>query len=224
MDGVAPLEFLQIARDQLAHYDTVNIREVEVVDVRRIEHGFEVILRDGLVLSCRKLLIATGVVDALPPLVGIDALYGRSVFHCPYCDAWEYRGQALAIYGQGEHGKRLALELTAWSHDLVLCTDGPAGLDEHDLARLANTPSWSVRIELSVSKEKTANSDGSCLPAKVASSAALCFSALRSVKRLVWRSNWVVRSMTKVSWRPASMSPLIFLVCMSRETRRERYS
>ncbi|SRR6266851_2062872 len=148
-DGVGPLEFLQIARDQLARHDTVNVRQAEVVDVRSIGEGFEVILRDGIVLSCRRLLIATGVVDALPPLVGIDALYGRSVFHCPYCDAWEYRGQALAIYGQGKHGKRLAFELTAWSNDLVLCTDGPAGLDEHDLARLAkhSVPVREDRIE-----------------------------------------------------------------------------
>ena len=136
-DGIAPLEFLQIARDQLACYDTVTINQAEAVDARCTESRFEVVLRDGAVLACRKLLVATGVVDAVPPLAGIDPLYGRSVFHCPYCDGWEYRGQALAIYGQGEHGKRLALELTAWSGDLVLCTDGPAGLDEHDLFRLA---------------------------------------------------------------------------------------
>lgn len=143
-DGIAPLEFLQIARDQLARYDTVTVSQAEAVDARCTDSSFEVVLRDGAVLNCRKLLVATGVVDAVPPLEGIDALYGRSVFHCPYCDGWEYRGQALAIYGQGEHGKRLALELTAWSSDLVLCTNGPAGLDEHDLFRLA-THSISLR-------------------------------------------------------------------------------
>ncbi len=231
-DGVGPLEFLQIARDQLARYDTVNVRQAEVVDVRSIGEGFEVILRDGIVLSCRKLLIATGVVDALPPLVGIDALYGRSVFHCPYCDAWEYRGQALAIYGQGKHGKRLAFELTAWSNDLVLCTDGPAGLDEHDLARLAkhSVPVREDRIERldgengRLQRIMFAGDSSMSSPVTVASSAALCSSALQSVKRPVWRSNLVVRSMTKVRWRPASMNPPIFQVCMSREMRRERYN
>lgn len=136
-DGIAPLELLQIGRDQLARYDTVSIKQAEVVDACSIEEGFAVTMHDGSLLNCRKLLIATGVVDALPPLEGIGALYGRSVFHCPYCDGWEFRGQPLAIYGKGEHGKRLALELTAWSSDLVLCTNGPADLDEHDLSRLA---------------------------------------------------------------------------------------
>lgn len=136
-DGVAPLEFLGIGRAQLARYDTVSIRQAQVVHASSIDGGFEVSLHDGTVLNCRKLLLATGVADVLPPLEGIDALYGRSVFHCPYCDGWEYRGLPLAIYGNGEHGKRLALELTDWSRDLILCTNGPAELDGHDLTRLA---------------------------------------------------------------------------------------
>ena len=59
------------------------------------------------------------------------------MFHCPYCDGWEVRDQPLAVYGKGEHGIGLALELTAWSRDLVLCTDGPSELSNDDLERLA---------------------------------------------------------------------------------------
>src|SRR5439155_7762465 len=50
---------------------------------------------------------------------------------------WEVRDQPLAIYGAGEHGRGMALELIAWSRDLVLCTDGPAGLDDKDLSQLS---------------------------------------------------------------------------------------
>jgi len=38
---------------------------------------------------------------------------------------------------RGARGLGLSLELTAWSRDLVLCTDGPPELDANDLARLA---------------------------------------------------------------------------------------
>jgi len=69
-------------------------------------------------------------------LDGIEKLYGSSVFHCPYCDGWEMRDQPLAIYGKAEQGKGLALELTAWSKDLVLCTDGPSELSVEDIDRL----------------------------------------------------------------------------------------
>jgi thioredoxin reductase len=58
------------------------------------------------------------------------------VFHCPYCDGWEVRDQPIAIYGRGDRGAGLALELTAWSRDLVLCTDGADAIDADKRARL----------------------------------------------------------------------------------------
>ena len=135
-DGIAPLELLEIAREQMQPYDTVRFEKMEVVDARAIPRGFELTLQDGRTLACRKLLLATGVKDNLPPIKNVTEFYGRSVFHCPYCDGWEFRDQPLAIYGQGEHGAGLALELTAWSRDLVLCTDGPGSLSEKELSRL----------------------------------------------------------------------------------------
>jgi thioredoxin reductase len=96
-----------------------------------------VTLGSGEELCSRKLLLATGVVDRLPEIDGFRELYGRSVFHCPYCDGWEVRDQPLAIYGRGARGLGLSLELTAWSRDLVLCTDGPAEIDGEDRARLS---------------------------------------------------------------------------------------
>lgn len=136
-DGSPPAALLQIGREQLRPYTTVELRDVAVTDARRIVEGFAVTLSNGLMVSCRKLLLATGVVDRVPRIEGIDALYGRSVFHCPYCDGWEYAGRPIAIYGRGGRGYGLALELTAWSRDLVLCTDGPAELSEGELSRLA---------------------------------------------------------------------------------------
>ncbi len=108
-----------------------------VIDAIRCATHFEVTLSDGTQVAARKLLLATGVVDELPAIAGIEACYGKSVLHCPSCDGWEVRDQPLAIYGLGTHGRGLALELIAWSRDLMLCTDGPPGLDDHDLARLS---------------------------------------------------------------------------------------
>lgn len=135
-DGIGPLELLLIAREQMQPYDSVRFENVAVVDARVIPQGFEVTAQDGRKFACRKLLLATGVKDDLPPIDHITDYYGRSIFHCPYCDGWELRDKPLAIYGQGENGTGLALELTAWSRDLVLCTDGEGTLSETELARL----------------------------------------------------------------------------------------
>src|SRR4029450_11646725 len=118
-------------------YDTVEVRDVEVIDAACRGARFHVALADGTRHASRKLLIATGVVDNVPEIPGFRELYGRSIFHCPYCDGWEVRDQPLAIYGRGARGLGLSLELTGWSRDLVLCTDGPSEIDADGLARLA---------------------------------------------------------------------------------------
>jgi thioredoxin reductase len=136
-DGTPPREFLEIARRELVKYETVCICDGEVVTAECQSHGlFGVSLTNGERFVARKLLLATGVGDNLPPIEGFRQLYGKSVFHCPYCDGWEVRGEPLGIYGKGQRGLGLALELTVWSRDLVLCTDGPSEIDEEGLHRL----------------------------------------------------------------------------------------
>jgi len=137
-DGMDPREFRSIGREELRPYETVELRDVAATDAQCEPSGqFRVTLADGAVVRSRKLLVATGVCDNVPEVPGIQELYGRSVFHCPYCDGWEVRDQPLAIYGRAHRGVGLALELTAWSRDLVLCTDGPAEIGDDDRARLA---------------------------------------------------------------------------------------
>jgi thioredoxin reductase len=139
-DGMAPREFLRAAREQLVPYDTVAIRDVEVTAAEcRGDSRFHVSLADGSELESRKLLIASGVSDNVPDIPGFHELFGVSVFHCPYCDGWEVRDRPLAVYGRGARGLGLSLELTGWSRDLVLCTDGPADIAADGLNRLRRT-------------------------------------------------------------------------------------
>ncbi|HEX2445989.1 MAG TPA: NAD(P)/FAD-dependent oxidoreductase [Vicinamibacterales bacterium] len=135
-DGIPPLELRRLAREELARYDTIEILDTEVRDATCESAGFSVVLADGRRLQSRKLLLATGVVDHVPEIEGLQEMYGRSVFHCPYCDGWEVRDRPLAIYGRGERGAGLSFELTGWSRDLVLVTDGPSEIEPAELARL----------------------------------------------------------------------------------------
>ncbi len=152
-DGIPPREFLAIARAQLRQYTTVELRDVEAVEAECRESRFVVTLAGGGEVSSRKLLLATGVVDNLPEVPGIGDLYGTSVFHCPYCDAWELRDAPLAIYGRGDKGVGLSLEMTAWSRDLILFTDGDAEIEEKDRSRLE-------RHGIAVREERVARLDG----------------------------------------------------------------
>jgi thioredoxin reductase len=127
-DGVEPAALLQVSREQLSRYDGVELRAGKVTEIECHEGGFLVIPGVDRPLFARKVLLATGVVDELPPIEGIEELWGKSVLHCPYCHGWEVHGQPLAIYGNGDGGFDLARLLTGWSRDIILCTDGPAEL------------------------------------------------------------------------------------------------
>lgn len=152
-DGTEPGELLRIGREQLRQYETVEVRDIAVIDAVRKDDTFEMILENGSHITSRKLLLAGGVVDELPTIEGFAEFYGRGVHHCPYCDGWEVRDSPLAVFGPAMHGERLALELTAWSRDIVLCTHGPANLDDETLSRL-------TRNGVAVREERIARLEG----------------------------------------------------------------
>lgn len=122
-DGIAPQEFNARGRDELAQYG-VEFRLIGVTGASRFDDHFRVSLADGRDEASKFLLLATGVVDDLPLMAGFDECYGRSIFHCPYCDGWEQRDRRLAALGPGTPGANLALALKTWSADVVLCTNG----------------------------------------------------------------------------------------------------
>ena len=97
----------------------------------------------------RKLLLATGIADEVPALEGIDAFYGKSVHHCPYCDGWEVRDKKLAVYARNKDGSELALSLKAWSADVTLYTDGKHNVKptKLELLKLNDIPVISQRLE-----------------------------------------------------------------------------
>jgi thioredoxin reductase len=125
-DGVAPAELRQRARRELERYDSVSIVAGTARRLSRDAGLFTVEFADRAPVSASAVLVATGVVDELPPLEGIEALFGRSVHVCPYCDGWEHRDAPVAVYGRGEKGANFAGLLRQWSKDLVLCSNGAA--------------------------------------------------------------------------------------------------
>lgn len=139
-DGVPPAELLALGRAQLAPYPTVTVQELKIMGLRKLAGGFRAtgITSQGHAWAgtARRVLLATGVADLLPPLPGFRELWGTGVLHCPYCHGYEVRDQPLAIYGRGKAVVNLALLLTNWSPDLVVVTDGPGHLSAYGRQRL----------------------------------------------------------------------------------------
>jgi thioredoxin reductase len=136
-DGIPPERFRDIARRETLAYPGVRFVAQGVTAARRTNDGFIATVGESRRVRARKLLIATGVFDIVPRIPGIDELFGRSVFQCPYCDGWEMRGRRVAVYGRRQRGFEMARALTAWARDIVLCTDGAAGYSQEQRDQLA---------------------------------------------------------------------------------------
>ena len=123
-EGRSPAVFLDEARQELTRYKSVSVRGTRVTEIIPAGEEFEFVCADGTTGTASKILLATGLVDELPELAGIEPLYGVSVHHCLYCDGFEYAGKPVAAFGKGDKGAELALMMKHWMQDVVACSDG----------------------------------------------------------------------------------------------------
>jgi thioredoxin reductase len=117
-DGMPPADLLVVGRDEAAAYG------VEFIPghVGTIEPGFSVTLTDGETLNTRRVLIATGAVDELPPIRGLRERWGKDFLHCPYCHGWEVRDQPLGVLATNNASVEHAQLIRQWSDDLIFFT------------------------------------------------------------------------------------------------------
>lgn len=124
-DGDSPSLILGAATAGLDAYPCVERRSGEVVDVGGHRGAFNVTTAaDGETMTAQRLVLATGVIDAVPDLVAFDEHYGASVFHCPSCDGYEAAERHVVVLGWSDDIAGFALELLDWAADVTVVTDG----------------------------------------------------------------------------------------------------
>ncbi|NOU33954.1 MAG: NAD(P)/FAD-dependent oxidoreductase [Polyangiaceae bacterium] len=160
-DGTPPLEFRRIAREQLAPYD-VTVRDVAVETLEGAPDAFQARMGDGTEAKARRILLATGMIDEMPPIPGFRELWGHAIFQCPYCHGWEVRDQAFGFLPRAPEMLEHGLFLQNWSPDLVAFTQGAFEVPAATRARLESA---GVRIEERRIERLVPNADGSALEA-----------------------------------------------------------
>ncbi|MFC4968716.1 NAD(P)/FAD-dependent oxidoreductase [Paenibacillus sp. GCM10023248] len=135
-DGIAPAEFRRIAREQIQAYPSVQFAEEKAVAVAGEDGHFQITTSAGSVFHCKKLLFAVGMKDLPLEINGLQEVYGRSAFVCPYCDGWELRDQPLVLIAKGPRVLHAAKMLAGWTSEYVICTDGPAELTDEQREEL----------------------------------------------------------------------------------------
>lgn len=153
-DGRSPEEFRAIARDELTSYDDVELRAVPARRISRDGDHFTVELADGDSVVSRRIILATGLRDELPPVPGLDDLWGTVVLQCPYCDGHELSGKRVAVIGDGSHAGRLAMLMGRFAEQLTVLTNGgDIREDDDDRMRDREMPQRHQRITEVVSED-----------------------------------------------------------------------
>ncbi len=122
-EGRSPNVFAAATRAELLAYPNVQWCDDAAVHSERLENTFSVRVQSGQSFRAQGIVLATGVVDELPEIEGLAERWGSSIFHCPYCHAYEFgdgRFGVLAVNGVA-HG--YAMVVADWG-PVVLFTNG----------------------------------------------------------------------------------------------------
>lgn len=183
-DGADPTAIAEAARAQVLKYPTVKILAARAGGARKIKQtepsgaAFEVTAGDEKHLA-RRLLLATGVRDILPEIEGLEARWGKSVFHCPYCHGYELNQGRIGVIAGSELSMHHALMLPDWGPTTFLINDA----FEPDDEQLKSLQARGVAVERSPIRSITGHAE-----ANLADGRTLDFAGLFALARFTMAS------------------------------------
>jgi thioredoxin reductase len=135
LEGISPHELLRRGCDE-ASQAGAELRKARVVGIRRRGDDFVLSLEGQPDLVAARVVLATSLVDVMPDIPELDRFYGKTIFHCPVCDAADFVDQPLVVVSWGQYADGFTLELFHWTKRVILVTHGrPIG--DRQRARLA---------------------------------------------------------------------------------------
>lgn len=148
-DGSTPKEISEIAKSQVAKYDSIEFYDGLAVSGKRNHIGFEVTTSKGDVFTAKKLVLATGVKDLMPDIKGFSECWGISVVHCPYCHGYEIRNKKTAIIATGERAFHLASLVNNLTQEITIITSGSKDFEVKQLEKLKQHDIQIIEKEIS---------------------------------------------------------------------------
>ncbi len=135
-DRIVPTAFRSSAHDDLRAYPTIDLH-LNTVVARIDRTGSMLALHvSGAEHVARRVLLATGLVDEPLPLEGGRDLWGRSLFQCPYCHAYEHRDRKLGFWSPDCDECDWSLLLRSWSRDVTVFTNSAYTVSAEHRAKL----------------------------------------------------------------------------------------
>jgi thioredoxin reductase (NADPH) len=95
-----------------------------VLAVHMADDGSFACKTDKTEYTADAIIIAAGVNRVRPGIANIADFEGKGVSYCVSCDGFFYRGRKVAVVGEGNYAANQALELTNFTSDVSIFTQG----------------------------------------------------------------------------------------------------
>lgn len=135
-DGLHPQKWRELARKDLQKYSSIESYNGAVTGIKRASTGFAADLASGETVTARYVILAYGVKDRLLPIPGFQELWGKSIFHCPFCHGYEIKDQSIGFIMKSTMGLHTLHLLAHLAKDITVMTDGDLELNPDHLKTL----------------------------------------------------------------------------------------
>lgn len=158
LPSIKPAELRARGRDEARKYGVTLIDDSVHRAQRVSDDQFVLTLASGDDHDAPRVLLAIGLKDVWPDIPGLDRAYGETAHVCPDCDGYEARDKKTVVIGNGRKAVGMALNLSTWTRDIIICTNGlPPDLDEVDYCgklEALNIPVLTEKVKGARVKEK----------------------------------------------------------------------
>lgn len=136
-DGQTPGEIKKSTKESLSSYPDFYWCTGTARHIEKKSASFAVKTKEGNTFIGHKILFASGLRDIFPKIKGFEACWGKSIFSCPYCDAYELRNGQVALLGNGKKGYEMAMLIKHWCQKVTLFSNGTTQLNDKQARKLA---------------------------------------------------------------------------------------
>ncbi|HXL86085.1 MAG TPA: NAD(P)/FAD-dependent oxidoreductase, partial [Gemmatimonadaceae bacterium] len=122
--GIRSPELRAIGREEGTKFGVDYVGGIVDQAINETGELFAIRLRNGTVIESQRILLAIGIKDVWPEIPGLERCYGETIHVCPDCDGYETRDKKTVVVGKGRKAVSVALALTTWTRQIVICTNG----------------------------------------------------------------------------------------------------
>ncbi|KAI8315838.1 putative thioredoxin reductase [Colletotrichum sp. SAR11_59] len=151
-DGVTPAWYRYAARKQIEAYETVSaingtVTKIGGSDADNFEVSYTCAENSTQTVKARKIVLGTGLQDILPSTPGIEEIWGKGLYWCPWCDGYEHADQSMGLLGDLTDVPSLVREILTLNTDLVALVNG-TDTPENRNATEAKNPKFQDFLDL----------------------------------------------------------------------------